>query len=135
MSFHLMAFFAKADETLMEEAMKKWPKAKGKAIDAPFKGIGIASPYINKADNEEEYEKANDIGYDLEEHLPEFSKQHPETVFVFVGIGFGMFGPGSTLCLKVPESQSIRTTKNISIPVPAMIFQIIFLICSTSDAY
>ncbi len=86
MSFHLMAIFAKADKALMKEASKRWPEAKCKAIEGPFKGMAIASPYINKADTEEEYEKANDVGYDLEENLPEFSKQYPETVFVFVEV-------------------------------------------------
>jgi len=81
-----MAFFAKGDRSIIDCAKKRWPGCSAKVINSPFRGIGVAGPYIHKSENHEIYEKFLHLSYDIQDNLPEFSKKYPDTVFVFVEV-------------------------------------------------
>lgn len=71
MGYQFKGFFAKAEESLIEEAERKWFGCRGRIITTPFRGIGLSSPDWNCQESDEAYEQAIEISYALEDQLPE----------------------------------------------------------------
>lgn len=86
MGYQFKGFFAKAEESLIQEAEIKWSGCRGRVVTTPFVGIGIASPDWNCQDSDQAYEQAIEISYAIEDQLPEWSKNYPDIVFVFVNV-------------------------------------------------
>lgn len=69
----------------MEAALERWPFYTGKQITKPFAGIGVRCPDPEmETETDEEYEKAKENAYKLEDELPAFSQSFPDMTFVFV---------------------------------------------------
>ena len=95
MGYRFVGFFAQAGDELLEAAGQQWPGVRRKRIRDPFIGIGVASPEIVYADTYEDWERAIEVAFDIEDGLPDWSNRYPDVLFVF--IDEDCFG-GTCLC-------------------------------------
>ena len=84
MGYRFSGFFARAEPSLLEAAQRRWPGCRVRRIEAPFRGIGVASPEFDDADPDDEYERAADIADSIYADLPEWSRSHPGILFVYI---------------------------------------------------
>lgn len=92
MGFEFDGFFACAEETVLADALARWPFCQGRVITAPFAGIGLALPDPDSIDLRglavEERQRAITQAYelfnetDLAGELREWSRHHPAVIFV-----------------------------------------------------
>lgn len=86
MGYQFKGFFAQAEKFLIEPAKRKWAGCRGRVITSPFVGIGVASPNLNHQESPEAYNYVSETAYSIEDQLPEWSKNYPDIVFVFVDV-------------------------------------------------
>lgn len=86
MGWQFAGFFAKAEVSVLDAALRKWPDAQGRMIVDPFQGIGVAVPSeaLTYGDTDEEYEQAQELAWALKRELVEWSRGYPTKRFVFI---------------------------------------------------
>lgn len=87
MGYQFAGFFARADASILDAALRRWPGSRGRLISEPFHGIGVAAPddiLTYGGHTEEEYEQAEELAWAIEQELVEWSRQYPATCFVFL---------------------------------------------------
>lgn len=85
MSFYLKGIFTTdTDESIVVKAKQRWAEIRSKTINSNSKGLGMVGPDANRASSFEEYERAQAVNYRIEDELPNFSKQFPDTKFAFL---------------------------------------------------
>jgi hypothetical protein len=87
MAYRFFGFFAAcatAREALIDDALARWPLARGKSISAPFTGIGLSFPDYERGATDEEVERLEAPLNTIEEDLAEFSRRWPGLTFVWM---------------------------------------------------
>ena len=86
MGWQFAGFFARVDVDIMSAALERWPGMRGRLINEPFQGIGVAVPEraLTYDDPEGSQEKAEELAWAVEQQLSAWSAQYPTTTFVFL---------------------------------------------------
>jgi hypothetical protein len=86
MGWQLAGFFARADADVMSAALDRWPGMRGRLIDEPFHGIGVAVPEkaLTYGKSHGDQESAQELAWAVEQQLPAWSAQYSATIFVFL---------------------------------------------------
>jgi hypothetical protein len=88
MGWQFAGFFAQADRSILEAALRTWPGCVGRLITEPFQGIGVAVPEhaltYTYGPSDEEREHARELASALELELEAWSRAYPTMPFVFL---------------------------------------------------
>lgn len=84
MGFRFVGFFARAENSIIQEAQRRWPGSRDEEITEPFRGIVVWRPDPERAETDESAESLRELGYAIEDGLPSWSARFRETLFVFV---------------------------------------------------
>jgi hypothetical protein len=86
MGWQFAGFFARADASVLEAALRMWPGCQGRLIADPFPGMGVAvsAHALTYGDSEQEQEQAQQLAWALECGLVAWSRHYPLTLFVFI---------------------------------------------------
>ncbi len=86
MGWQFAGFFARADGSVLEDALRTWPGCHGRLIADPFPGLGVAvsAHALTYGDSEQEQEQAQQVAWALERGLAPWSHHYPLILFVFI---------------------------------------------------
>ena len=86
MGWQFAGFFAQAESSVIEAALRTWPGSRGRVITEPFHGIGVVVPEqaLTYGGFDEEQEQAQELAWTIEHELVEWSRSYPTTRFVFI---------------------------------------------------
>ncbi len=84
MTYVFSGFFSTADETLLRDALRRWPRCRGRLIKSPFVGFGVSCPANASTADEEEANEA--LVKDIRVKLRDWSLQYPDAHFVWFDV-------------------------------------------------
>ena len=87
MGYRFFGFFAAcetAHEALIDDALARWPLARGKSTSAPFTGIGFSFPDYERGATDEETTRLEAPLNTIEQDLADFSRRWPGVTFVWM---------------------------------------------------
>lgn len=86
MGYTFNGFFATATEPVLEAALQRWPFCRGRVIDNPFKGIGVATPPWPERPTLEEEEVHYQRIHDFDQGLIKWTQGFPDVTFVKIWV-------------------------------------------------